>query len=189
MIALERARLRGVRASLRIARGDRIAIMGANGEGKTTLLRLLAGLEAPEEGTIVRHARIAFVPQAHAESLFPWFSNLRNVAMPALVARAPDALRVARRMCDRLHIDPGRRAARLSGGESQIVAVARALAWPSDVVLADEPLSAVHVGAKDHVRRIIDAELGDRALVLVTHDEADAVALRARVVRLGDLAP
>jgi ABC-type nitrate/sulfonate/bicarbonate transport system ATPase subunit len=173
--------------SLRIERGERVAIIGANGAGKTTVLRLLLGLAAPTSGEVFAFARgVGYVPQAYAESLFPWFSMLRNVAMPRLVAGREDALGVARRLCDGLlpGLDAARPAGRFSGGEKQAGAIARALAAPGEAVVADEPFSAIAAAARPMLREAILRELGGRALVLVTHDPEDVARLCDRAVRL-----
>src|SRR5258708_25033432 len=89
-------------ASLSVRAGDRVALVGPNGAGKSTLVRVLLGLTPPTEGTVQRAAAgLGYVPQAYAESLFPWFSVLRNVAMPRLVARREDACDAARARVDR----------------------------------------------------------------------------------------
>jgi ABC-type nitrate/sulfonate/bicarbonate transport system ATPase subunit len=179
-----RAVLRGF--SLSLAFGERVALLGPNGAGKTTLLRVLAGLQ-PAEGRVQPVPKgCGYVPQAVAEHLFPWFSVERNVAMPRLLDGRADAFDEARRLLARLapSVDRHRRAGRLSGGEKQAVAIARALAAPGPLVLADEPFSALSVAARQQVREAMREELRDRALLLVTHDPADAEALCTRVVRL-----
>ena len=178
--------------TLEIAPGERVAVVGPNGAGKTTLLRLIAGLEQPTRGVAVRPATtLGYVPQAIDEHLFAWRSLLDNVAMPRLVAGLGDARDVARALCARLvpGVDPARRAGQLSGGEKQALAIARALATPGELVLADEPLSALSSAARARVRAVLDEELGGRALVLVTHDPGDAAALCARTVRLEEGRP
>jgi ABC-type nitrate/sulfonate/bicarbonate transport system ATPase subunit len=179
-------------ASLQIHEGERVALVGPNGAGKTTLLRVLLALEPPAEGTAQPStAGVGYVPQGYAESLFPWFSVLRNVAMPRLVARHDDAFEVARRLCQLLlpDLDCSRRAGRLSGGEKQATALARALASPGSLVVADEPFSAIAASSRERVRRALREELGGRALLLVSHDAGDARDLCERSVRMEDGRP
>jgi ABC-type Mn2+/Zn2+ transport system ATPase subunit len=177
-------------ASLSLHAGDRVALVGPNGTGKSTLVRVLLGLTAPASGTVQRAgAGVGYVPQAYAESLFPWFSVLRNVAMPRLVARREDAYDAARALTDRIlpGVDPRRRVGRLSGGEKQATALARALVSPgANLVIADEPFSAIATSSRERLRRALREELGGRALLLVTHDAGDVADLCERTVRLID---
>jgi ABC-type nitrate/sulfonate/bicarbonate transport system ATPase subunit len=177
-------------ASLSLRAGDRVALVGPNGAGKSTLVRVLLGLTAPAEGNVQRAAAgVGYVPQAYAESLFPWFSVLRNVAMPRLVSRREDAYDTARALADRIlpGVDPRRRAGRLSGGEKQATALARALASPGgNLVIADEPFSAIAASSRERLHRALREELGGRALLLVTHDAGDVADLCERTVRLID---
>jgi ABC-type nitrate/sulfonate/bicarbonate transport system ATPase subunit len=188
-------------ASFDLHAGERVALIGANGAGKSTLLRVLLGLVPPAEGTVQRTAAgVGYVPQGYAESLFPWFSVLRNIAMPRLVTTAhvstvrgpargravADAYETARALAKRVlpDVDPVRRAGRLSGGEKQATALARALASRGDLVIADEPFSAISASSREHLRHVLREELRGRALLLVTHDAADAADLCDRTVRL-----
>jgi ABC-type nitrate/sulfonate/bicarbonate transport system ATPase subunit len=176
-------------ASLVLRAGERVALLGPNGAGKSTLVRVLLGLTAPAEGTVRRAAAgVGYAPQGYAESLFPWFSILRNVAMPRLVAHRNDAYDTARSLADRIlpGVDPRRRAGRLSGGEKQATALARALAAPGDLVIADEPFSAIAASSRERLRRALREELGERALLLVTHDAGDVIDLCERTVRVID---
>jgi NitT/TauT family transport system ATP-binding protein len=176
-------------ASLALRAGDRVALVGPNGAGKSTLARVLLGLQPPTEGTVQRAAvGVGYVPQGYAESLFPWFSALRNVALPRLVARRDDAYEVARALATRIlpGIDLRRRAGRLSGGEKQAMTLARALASLGDLVIADEPFSAIAASSRDRLRCVLREELGGRALLLITHDARDAADLCERTVHLSD---
>jgi ABC-type Mn2+/Zn2+ transport system ATPase subunit len=207
--ALDRVRVLGRdhpmlrEASLSLHAGGRVALIGPNGAGKSTLVRVLLGLTPPAEGTVQRATEgVGYVPQGYAESLFPWFSVLRNVAMPRLVAHSQvsttplpsrgraveDAYHAARALADRIlpGVDPRRRAGRLSGGEKQATALARALASPGDLVIADEPFSAIAASSRERLRRVLREELGGRALLLVTHDAGDVADLCERTVRLID---
>ncbi len=193
--ALDRVRVLGHdrsmlrEASLSLRAGERVALVGPNGAGKSTLVRVLLGLTPSAEGTVQRAAAgVGYVPQGYGESLFPWFSVLRNVAMPRLVARREDAYDAARTLVDRMlpGVDPRRRAGRLSGGEKQATALARALASLGNLVIADEPFSAIATSNRERLRSVLLEELGGRALLLVTHDPSDAADLCERTVHLID---
>jgi lipoprotein-releasing system ATP-binding protein len=144
--------------SLEIASGERLALVGESGVGKSTLLHLLGGLDRPNYGRILfgdrditslgqaeladfRNHQIGFVWQTH--HLLPEFTALENVMMPLLVRGSgkSDAAPKARRRLDEMGLGSRatHRAGELSGGEQQRVAIARALVTDPQVLLADEP--------------------------------------------------
>ena len=194
--------LRGV--SLQVHRGETVAIVGASGSGKSTLLHLLGGLDAPTSGTVrlmgeeltrldpaaqgrVRNRHLGFVYQFH--HLLPEFNALENVVLPQLVRGAePDAARTratqllgALRLAERLDHRPSK----LSGGEQQRVAVARALANKPPLVLADEPTGNLDEHTADAVlAEFLNLVRGEGSAALVaTHNERLAAKMD-RVVRL-----
>ena len=148
--------LRGL--DLQVARGRMVAIVGASGVGKSTLLNLLGGLDAADAGTIrigeatltsmsdqarvaFRNRNVGFVFQFH--HLLPEFSALENTEMPLRIARTPppEARSRAEALLDRVGLRERltHRPGMLSGGEQQRVAVARALVMKPQLLLADEP--------------------------------------------------
>jgi putative spermidine/putrescine transport system ATP-binding protein len=189
--------------------GELVALLGPSGCGKTTTLRLLAGLEDADAGTITVGGKditrlsaskrdMGMVFQAY--SLFPHMTVTQNVAFGLRLRRMPKADR-EKRALDMLDLvglseQAGRYAHQLSGGQQQRVALARALAIEPQVLLLDEPLSAldakVRAQLRDQIRRI-QLEVGITTL-FVTHDQEEALAIADRVGvmrngRLEQLAP
>ena len=185
------------RLSLSIARGEFVAIMGPSGCGKTTVLRMLAGFETPDEGE-VRFAgeRISQlmpwqrnVPMVWQNlALFPFLSVLQNVEFGLKMRgmRAPERKRRAMTWLERLHIaDFAHNAvAQLSGGQRQRVALARTLVTEPEILLLDEPLSALDANMVTHMQGVLSnlqKEIGITFLY-VTHSRAEAFAMADRVV-------
>lgn len=187
--------------SLSMRPGELVALLGPSGCGKTTALRILAGLEDADSGRILVGGRdigglpanrrdMGMVFQAY--SLFPHLTALENVQFGLKLRRRASGDRAAT-MLDLVGI--GEHAARyphqLSGGQQQRVALARALAIEPQVLLLDEPLSAldakVRVQLRDEIRRI-QTEVGTTTL-FVTHDQEEALAIadRVGVMRAGRL--
>jgi molybdate transport system ATP-binding protein len=185
------------------APGEFLAIVGPSGAGKSTALRSIAGLYEPAEGTIscgsdvwfdaskritmtAQQRRVGLVFQSYA--LFPHLNALHNVA--AAMSHHPKSERLdrARRLLTTVHLDgfQDRRPAELSGGQQQRIALARALARDPNVLLLDEPLSAVD----RRTRRRLRAELLEvrtslsAPVILVTHDLDDASTLADRMLVL-----
>lgn len=196
--------LRGL--DLRLARGERMAILGASGSGKSTLLHCLAGLERPTSGTVfwgeeepmrlserkrglLRNQRLGFVYQFH--HLLGEFSALENVALPLLIANCStaQASERAREMLERVGLGPrvDHKPSELSGGERQRAALARALITEPDVILADEPTGNLDRRTAEEVFALIltlNREVGT-SLIMVTHD-LELAARADQVLRLED---
>ncbi|MGZ8795658.1 MAG: ABC transporter ATP-binding protein, partial [Gaiellaceae bacterium] len=175
---------------LTVPRGTTPALVGPSGAGKTTVLRVVAGLLTPQEGTLTvggvpwldtargldlppERRRVGYLFQEYA--LFPHLDVFQNIRFGALDDRRADA------MLERFGIGHLRHARTpdLSGGERQRVGLARALARDPDVLLLDEPLSALDAHTKVAVRLELHGHLRDLDLpaIVVTHDFEDASAL------------
>ena len=163
-----------------IARGERIALLGRSGCGKTTFLRIAAGLAVPSEGEIrVRASRVGYVFQE--PRLIPWLSVRRNLAFVS--DRDPSAILAGLNLSDAADARPHE----LSGGMKQRVNLARALLTEPDVLLLDEAFSSLDVALK--LRLFSDLEgLWRRnpiASVTVTHDPRDALLTSDRILLIG----
>lgn len=190
------------RVSLRVAPGEVVALLGASGSGKSSLLRAIAGLEPLAGGTVAWDGRdLAGVPTHRRgfgvifqdAALFPTMDVGRNVGYGLTrLGRAERAARVAELL--ELVGLPGyerRRITELSGGQAQRVALARSLAPVPRLLLLDEPLSALDRGLREHLAEVVGQVLratGTTA-IHVTHDqdEAAAVADRVGVLHAGSL--
>jgi putative ABC transport system ATP-binding protein len=163
--------------------GDRIALVGPSGSGKSTLVHLLAGLDTPTLGTVHRDADpVGIVFQG--PSLLDPLTVVENVALPLLLADEPDSTSRALAALERLGLLElaDKLPEEISGGQSQRVAVARALAREPRLILADEP-----TGQLDHASaaRVVDvllaaADHAGAALVVCTHDPAVAARFSTR---------
>jgi molybdate transport system ATP-binding protein len=193
----------GVSAAFEASAGETVALLGPNGSGKSTLVASVAGLLPPAHGTIVLDdvmldgaghpvppdRRPVGVVFQHL-LLFPHLSAVENVAFP-LRARGigkAEANERGARLLARLGMTlrAPARPAELSGGEAQRVALARALIAEPALLLLDEPLSALDVGARVRTRDLIREELArfPGVRVLVTHDPVEASTLADRLVLL-----
>jgi len=176
---------------LTVAAGEIVALVGASGAGKSTILRLLADLERPHDGAVVRQITpggTGFVFQS--PTLMPWADARTNVALPLELtgiarpeaqARAADAL-AAVGLGDRLKARPFQ----LSGGMAMRVSLARAMVTRPDLLLLDEPFAALDSitrrGLVEDLHRLWSETRP--AIVFVTHDVEEAVYLAQRVIVL-----
>jgi multiple sugar transport system ATP-binding protein len=189
--------------SLAIADGEFVVLLGPTGAGKTTTLRLIAGLERPEAGSVVIRGRdvtrdvpaerdVAFVFQQY--SLYPHLTVYDNLAFPLRSpARRMDEAFIRRRVqqvAELLHIEQklANRATALSGGEMQRVAIGRALVREPAVYLMDEPLSSLDAKLRAELRlelKRIQRELGT-TILYVTHDQIEAMTMADRIGVMND---
>ncbi len=187
--------------SLTVRDGEFMVLLGPSGCGKTTLLRTIAGLEVPDEGSVLIGGEdvtdlspgrrgIAMVFQSYA--LFPHLKVGENIAFGLRMHRVPSP-EISRRVGDaagRMQIDPllGRYPSQLSGGQRQRVAVARALVMEPSVILMDEPLSNLDALLRDRMRAEMKRLLREvRATTLyVTHDQSEALSLADRIAVMRD---
>ena len=173
--------LRGV--SFTLQPGGRLALVGPSGCGKTTLLRLAAGLLEPDSGKVLRpDAGVAMVFQE--PRLLPWLTAEENVNL--VLSDRSATLPQARAWLGKLGLADaaGKYPAELSGGMQRRVALARALALGRELLILDEPFSALDEEQREGAQRLV-AEQGC-AILLATHDEREAAALGCRILRWRD---
>lgn len=171
-------------------RGERVALMGASGAGKTTVLRAIAGLERLRDGVITVSRPVGMVFQFH--HLFAHLSALQNVTLSLVHVgglSSAEAERRARELLDGLGV--GHRSTalphELSGGEAQRVAIARALAMKPVLLLMDEPTASLDPARRGELAATVQRLSGDGTTILIaTHDAAFASACADRILLLHD---
>lgn len=191
---------------LNVARGEMVAVMGASGSGKTTMLNCLSGLDDIDGGTVIvdghdlfamsdaertlhRAQAMGFIFQAF--NLIPVFNAAENVELPLLLRGTPpkEARRRALEMLDRVGLGhrSSHRPNQMSGGEQQRVTVARALVGRPAIVWADEPTGNLDSAMAESVMELLRElnEADQQTIVLVTHDPGIGAAA-GRVVRMRD---
>jgi putative ABC transport system ATP-binding protein len=187
--------------SLRIARGEHVAVIGPSGSGKSSLMNILGGLDRPTAGSYrfegeevgemgddalaeFRRRRIGFVFQSF--QLLPRLTALQNVELPMIYAGFPPAERRERaaHLLERVGLGTrtGHKPTQLSGGQQQRVAIARSLANQPDLLLADEPTGALDTHTGEEVLELFK-QLNTEGLTLaiVTHDLEVAAEARRRI--------
>lgn len=170
--------------SLSLPQKGAVCLFGVSGLGKTTVLRLIAGLEKPKNGSLegFENKRITFIFQE--DRLLPWRTAKENVALA--LGNTSEAKEKALAVLSSLGLenDADRYPDEMSGGMCRRVAAARALAPESDIILADEPFT----GLDEENRRVLAAALREKAknelVVVVTHIEDEAALLNAESVYL-----
>jgi NitT/TauT family transport system ATP-binding protein len=174
--------------SMSVARHEIVVCVGPSGCGKTTLLSLLAGHLVPTRGKVKREGQSRTIYQDGGT--FPWLTVRENIdrGLPHTVVGAARVTKVGEWLeMMRLVEFAGHYPHQLSGGMRQRVEIARALAAETDILLMDEPFSALDYQSRNRMRKELVATLAERprTVVFVTHDIEEAVQLGDRVVVLG----
>jgi len=180
-----------------IRKGEFVCLLGPSGCGKTTLLRILAGLESPDSGSVVMNGKdITCLPPAkrnfgvvfQSYALFPNLTAYENIAygLKGKGMTKQDIRGKAEEMLDMVGLEQARDRypAQLSGGQQQRVALARAIALSPEVLLLDEPLSALDAKVRHKLRQEI-CDLQRRlgiTTVMVTHDQEEALTMADRII-------
>ncbi|HKX84610.1 MAG TPA: ABC transporter ATP-binding protein, partial [Pyrinomonadaceae bacterium] len=176
-----------------------VVLLGSSGSGKTTILRIIAGLEMPDSGHVVLHGRdvtdiparqrgVGVIFQSYA--LFPKMTIEQNIGFGLKIRRrAKKEIReTVERLVSMVHLDDhrGKFPSQLSGGQQQRVAIARALAYKPEVLLFDEPFGALDAQIRTSLRREIRALLKEINVpsIFITHDQEEALELGDRIAVL-----
>ena len=185
------------RFTLRVDRGEFVSLIGPSGCGKTTVLRIVAGLLEPSTGTVMVDGELSVGPSRDKAivfqlfNLFPWRTALANVAYGLELQGVSKAERLATARDYLELVGLGHRArhypAQLSGGESQRVGLARALAIEPKILLMDEPFGSVDALTNEYLRGMVQDICASRDLtvLMVTHSVDEAIFLSDRIVVMG----
>ena len=187
--------------SFDVAEGESLVLLGASGSGKTTILRIIAGLEQPDKGRVFLHGKnvtdlparergVGVIFQSYA--LFPRMTVEKNIAFGLKIRRRPRKERreTVNRLLELVRLDEHRKKYpwQLSGGQQQRVAIARTLAYKPQVLLFDEPFGALDAQTRVHLRREIRALLKQVKVptVFVTHDQEEALEMGDHIAVLNE---
>src|SRR5258708_24803682 len=184
-----------------VAEGESLVLLGASGSGKTTILRIIAGLELPDSGRVILHGKdvtdlparergVGVMFQAYA--LFPRMTVEKNIGFGLKIRRLPRKERkeTVNRLLKLVQLEEHRNKYpwQLSGGQQQRVAIARTLAYKPQVLLFDEPFGALDAQTRVKLRREIRSLLKQVKVpaVFITHDQEEALELGDRIAVLND---
>jgi sulfate transport system ATP-binding protein len=187
--------------SFDVAEGESLVLLGASGSGKTTILRIIAGLEQPDSGRVILHGKdvtnlparergVGVIFQAYA--LFPRMTVEKNIGYGLKIRRQPrrERKKIVDDLIKLVQLDEHRKKYpwQLSGGQQQRVAIARTLAYKPQVLLFDEPFGALDAQTRVHLRREIRALLRQVKVpsIFITHDQEEALELGDRIAVLND---
>jgi ABC-type Fe3+/spermidine/putrescine transport system ATPase subunit len=182
-----------------VAEGESLVLLGASGSGKTTILRIIAGLEEPDTGSVHLHGRdvselparergVGVIFQSYA--LFPRMTVEQNIGYGLRIRKRPKAeiKQTVERLLALVKLEEHRRKfpSQLSGGQQQRVAIARTLAYNPQVLLFDEPFGALDAQTRVRLRREIRTLLREIKVpaVFITHDQEEALELGDRIAVL-----
>jgi sulfate transport system ATP-binding protein len=182
-----------------VAEGESLVLLGASGSGKTTILRIIAGLEEPDTGRVILHGRdvtelparergVGVIFQSYA--LFPRMTVEKNIGYGLRIRRRPrqEVKETVDRLINLVGLEEhrGKYPSQLSGGQQQRVAIARTLAYKPQVLLFDEPFGALDAQMRVRLRREIHALLKQVNLpaIFITHDQEEALELGDRIAVL-----
>jgi ABC-type Fe3+/spermidine/putrescine transport system ATPase subunit len=187
--------------SFDVAEGESLVLLGASGSGKTTILRIIAGLEQPDNGYVILHGKdvtdlparergVGVIFQSYA--LFPRMTVEKNIGYGLKIRHRPRRERreTVDRLIELVQLEQHRKKYpwQLSGGQQQRVAIPRTLAYKPQVLLFDEPFGALDAQTRVHLRREIRALLRQVRVpsVFITHDQEEALELGDRIAVLND---
>ena len=170
------------RCSMKLEKGQRIALMGPSGCGKTTLARAALGLHVPDSGTVKNSFRTTSAVFQEPR-LLPWATAVENVNL--ILSDREETMPQARSWLERLELGDAMDLypEELSGGMQQRLSIARALAFEPELLVMDEPFKAMDEALKARILRVTADALGSAALLLITHSEQAAQALGCRIFR------
>ncbi|MDQ2856417.1 MAG: ABC transporter ATP-binding protein [Acidobacteriota bacterium] len=182
--------------SFEVAEGEALVLLGASGSGKTTILRVIAGLEQPYTGKIILHGKdvtelparergVGVIFQSYA--LFPKMTVEKNIGYGLKIRKRPrkEIKKTVKELLSLVQLEEHRKKypSQLSGGQQQRVAIARTLAYKPEVLLFDEPFGALDAQTRVHLRREIRALLRkvNVPAIFITHDQEEALELGDRI--------
>ncbi len=187
-----------------VSEGETLVLLGASGSGKTTILRIIAGLKQPNTGKVVLHGKdvtelparergVGVIFQSYA--LFPKMSVERNIGYGLKIRhrKRKEIRETVQKLLELVQLEEHRKKypSQLSGGQQQRVAIARTLAYKPEVLLFDEPFGALDAQTRVHLRREIKSLLRkvNVPAIFITHDQEEALELgdRIAVVNLGHI--
>lgn len=182
--------------SFSIIKGSFVSIFGKNAAGKTTLLNIISGLDIQTSGELscvedLNKIKVSYIFQNYAESLFPWKNVFENISLPLKlrgISKKECMVKVLNQFEKyKIELDLKKYPYQLSGGQKQITAILRALIVEPDLLLLDEPSSALDFSKKLYLHSIL-LEIWEQThttIIFISHDLDEAIYLADKVILLG----